>query len=195
MEDKKTAIVIFADGFEEIEALSVVDLLRRAGIYVQMLSLLGETKVTGSHGITVVMDGFFEDWTKCNYKTNSLNKKVDAIILPGGLPGTTNLRKSEKLKSFICKMNEEKKIIAAICAAPTVLNDCGILKSKKITSYPSFENEFTEENYVTDAVVESEHIITSRGVGTVLEFGLLLIEKMCSAEKSLEIKKGILYTS
>lgn len=180
----KQAVVIFADGYEEVEALCVVDLLRRAGVKVSMLALNGEREVTGSHGITFVMDGAFDE-----IKAD----EIDAIVLPGGLPGTTNLRNSEELKNFVLKMDEQQKIVSAICAAPTVLNDAGICKGKRVTSYPSFKEEFTESEYLLEAVVEDGNMVTSRGVGTALDFALVLIKKMISDEKAREIKTSIIY--
>lgn len=183
---KKTAIMVFAPGYEEVEALSAVDLLRRAEVAVKMVSLNGEAEVTSSHGVTLRMDGSFSD---------VLDELADAVILPGGMPGTTYLRQNENLKNYIIQMNEKKKIVAAICAAPTVLLDCGIVFEKKVTSYPSFENEFKDSNYLIDSVVVDENIITSRGVGTALEFGLVLVEKLVSKETSDKIRTGIVLAS
>ncbi len=175
----KKVIVIFADGFEEVEALCAVDLLRRAEMDVSMISLNGDREVTGAHGITLVMDDAFAEISSEN---------IDAVILPGGMPGTQNLKESEKLKSFLIQMYKKQKIIAAICAAPIVLNNAGILNDKNVTSYPGYENELTESKYLLDPVVEDGNIVTSRGVGTAIDFSLVLIEKLSSAEKANSIK-------
>ncbi len=181
----KKAIIVFADGFEEVEALCVVDLLRRAEIDVSMMSLNGDREVTGAHGITLVMDDTFAE---------ASSENTDAVILPGGMPGADNLKESEKLKSYLLQMHKKQKIIGAICAAPIVLNNAGILHDKNVTSYPSFENEFTESKYLSDAVVEDGNIITSRGIGTALDFALVLIKKLVSPEKANSIKSAIIYT-
>jgi 4-methyl-5(b-hydroxyethyl)-thiazole monophosphate biosynthesis len=181
----KRASIIFADGFEEVEALCVVDLLRRAEVDISMLSLNGDREVTGAHGITLVMDDAFAE---------ASTETMDAIILPGGMPGADHLKESEKLKAFLLQMDKKQKVIAAICAAPTVLNHAGILKGKKVTSYPSLSEEFTESQYMTDSVVEDGNIVTSRGVGTALDFSLVLIKKLVSEEKANSIKSAIIYT-
>ena len=123
--------IFFADGFEEIEGLTVVDILRRAGIDISMISINGKKKVTGAHGIALDTD---EDIVQCD------PDKLDMLVLPGGMPGTTNLAACEKLTEALKKADQEKRGIAAICAAPSMLGDLGFLKGKKAVCYPGFES-------------------------------------------------------
>ena len=124
--------VLLADGFEEIEALTVVDLLRRAQIYVDTVSIGDEYQVHGAHGINVQAEDLFEE---------SDFSEADAIVLPGGMPGTTNLKEHEGVRKIVTDFAEGGKIVGAICAAPTVLSDLGLLKGKRIACYPSVESD------------------------------------------------------
>lgn len=181
---RKQVCVFLADGFEEIEGLTVVDLLRRADVKVTTVSVTGEQMIHGAHGIDVMADVMFEEMEYDNQ---------DMLVLPGGMPGTIHLGEHEGLRELLQQFHEKKKYLAAICAAPSVFGQLGLLKGKKATSYPGFEDQLIGAEYMTDEVVVSEHIITSRGMGTAIPFSLTLIEKLVSAEKSEEIGKGIIF--
>ena len=193
----KKVIVMLADGFEEIEALAPVDLLRRAGIEVVTV---GAELVKGSRGISVATDMRVNDFLEdCNK-----NGLPDAIVVPGGLNGTKNLASCKKANDLILKMWEEKKLVCAICAAPViVLSPLGILKNKNFTCYPSMENDFAEfagQNWEekvlgsvhhTENVVIDGNLITSRGAGTALAFSFAIIQALCGKEIMEQVKKSI----
>lgn len=180
----KQVSVFLADGFEEIEGLTVVDLLRRAGVEVTTVSITGEKTIHGAHGIDVQADKLFEEM---NYD------KQDMLVLPGGMPGTLNLGAHEGLEKLMRKFYGDKKYLAAICAAPSVFGKYGFLKGRKATSYPGFEEQLESAECVTDAVVVDEFVITSRGMGTAIPFSLALIEQLIGVEKADEIGKSIIF--
>jgi len=180
----KKVYAFFATGYEEVEALTVVDLLRRAGVEVNMVSVTGEATVVGSHNIGINMDSKFDD---NNYDDG------DLFFLPGGMPGTTNLLACEKLCQLLVMKNNEGKRLAAVCAAPSVFGQLGLLKGKKATSYPGFEEKLIGATYVTDSVVTDGVITTSRGMGTSIDLGLELISLLCDEETAKSIGKGIIY--
>lgn len=183
---KKTIAIHLADGFEEIEAISIIDLLRRAELDVLMVSVTGKKEVTGSHHITVKADTLFED---VDYKN------VFMIVLPGGMPGASNLDAHQGLRDQIKQFNDQNRPLAAICAAPMVYGNLGILKGKQAVCYPGFEKYLKEADVLDVPVVESANVITGKGIGAALEFGLKLIEKTVSPEKARAIAKQILVAS
>jgi 4-methyl-5(b-hydroxyethyl)-thiazole monophosphate biosynthesis len=158
-------LMFLAPGFEEIEAVTIIDLLRRADIEVVAAGLERDS-ITGSHGITISGDVFYKDIDPDDF---------EYLIIPGGQPGTNNLKEDEKVLDTVRKFEKENKLIGAICAAPTVLHKAGILENKKVTSYPSEKKVFETSIYKENHVVRDENIITSRGVGTAIEFALELI--------------------
>jgi len=176
--------VFFADGFEEIEGLTVVDILRRAGVETQMVSIKEDVMVTGSHGIAVKTDVCLKD-SDCS--------DADMLVLPGGMPGTKYLGACEKLTDLLIKFYAEGKKVAAICAAPSVLGDLGILKGKKACCYPGFEDRLAGAEVVFDEVAVDGNVTTSRGMGTAIPFALALTAQLVSEEKALELKNGIIY--
>lgn len=176
--------VFLADGFEEIEGLTVVDLLRRAEIEVKTVSIGGDLNVTGAHQIIVEADQIFEEMDF---------RDVCLLVLPGGMPGTLNLGKHRGLTELLKKYNSERKQIAAICAAPSILGDLGILDGRKATSYPGFEERLKGAIFSTNSVVISDNIITSRGAGTAIPFALALVAQIKGEDKANEIKKSIIY--
>lgn len=180
----KKVCVLLADGFEEIEALTTVDLLRRAKIYVDTVSITEEYTVHGAHGINVQTEDLFEE---VNFA------EADMVVLPGGIPGTPNLDAHEGVRRVVNDFFQEGKYVAAICAAPTVLGNLGILKGKRITCYPSVENQIQGAAITRVPVVADGNIITSRGVGTAIDFALKLIEILSGDEKAKEIADAILY--
>ncbi len=180
---RKTAIFL-ADGFEEIEALTVVDLLRRAGIDITTVSIMGRKSVTGSHNITVEADALFAD---INFND------VDMLILPGGMPGTTNLDSCEPLKEKIREFDSGNKMLCAICAAPTVYGKMGLLKGKKACCFPGREADLLGADVQTAETAVDGHFITSRGMGTAIPFGLAIIAHYQGEDAAKEMAAKIVY--
>lgn len=176
--------VFFAEGFEEIEALTVVDICRRGGLTADMISVTGSVEVTSSHGVTIKADKTFEQ-ADCN--------DYDMLVLPGGMPGTKNLEAHEGLMGQIDTFYEKGKYIAAICAAPSIFGHRGILKGRNACSYPGFESHLEGASVTAGPVEISDHVITSRGMGTAIEFGLAILSIFCGQEKAEELAKGIVY--
>lgn len=176
--------MFFAEGYEEVEALTVVDLCRRAGIRADMVSVTGEMSVAGSHGILVGMDKLFEEADFSGY---------DMLVLPGGMPGTMNLEAHEGLMDQIDAFYEAGKYIAAICAAPSIFGHRGILKNRNACCYPSFESHLEGAEVTANPVEISGHVITSRGMGTAIELGLAIISVLCGQKKSDRLAEGIVY--
>ena len=175
----KKAAVILANGFEEIEALTVVDVLRRAQIPCTVLGF--DKKVVGSHGITVIADEVLD--------ANVFDH--DMIILPGGMPGSTNLKSSETVISILRKMQSEDRYIAAICAAPIVLEHAGVLKGKNYTCYDGFEKETKDGIYIKKAVVTDGKLTTACGPALALDFAFELVRQL--GKDPEQIEKGMLY--
>lgn len=172
----------FADGFEEIEGLTVVDLLRRAEIEIETVSITDKTEVTSSHNITVKTDKIFSE----------INiEKADVLFLPGGVPGTPNLAAHEGLVQALKAFNQSGKRIAAICAAPSILGELGMLHGKKATCYPGYEDKLLGAEYVREKAVTDGNITTARGMGAAIDFGLELIRILVSREKADEIAEAI----
>jgi 4-methyl-5(b-hydroxyethyl)-thiazole monophosphate biosynthesis len=179
----KKIVIILAEGFEEIEAITPIDVWRRAGLNVVIVGLTGKS-VKGSHGITVEADLVLKD----------LKETPDVIFLPGGLPGSTNLADSPAVIELVQKMNREKKLVTAICASPALsLEKSGILAGKRATCYPGFEKNFSSSvTFTTDRVVVDGDIITSRGPGSAAEFALTVVERLVSKEKAQSLKEVLL---
>lgn len=158
--------IFMADGCEEIEGLAVVDVLRRAKMDITTISINKTNTVTGSHNITFLTDTVFEDVDF---------KELEGIILPGGMPGTLNLGAHEGVVNLVKEFAANGKLVCAICAAPSVLGAAGILEGKKATCHPGFEEKLTGAEALLDNVVTDGNIITSRGMGTVIDFGLAIV--------------------
>ena len=180
----KQVKVFLADGFEEIEGLTVVDLLRRAGLSVSAVSITKELLVHGAHEIDVIADEVFE---KVDFSG------VDMLVLPGGMPGTNHLKAHEGLKRLLREFDQQQKYIGAICAAPGVLGEMDLLKGRRATSYPSVEGELKGAQVVREAVVTDGHFITSRGLGTAIDFSLALITVLIDEQKAAEIGASVVY--
>ena len=176
--------VFFAEGFEEIEALTVVDLCRRAAIDVVMVSVTGEEMVTSSHNVSVKTDMQLKDVDF---------SKLDMLVLPGGMPGTLNLEKCEPLMEELDVFYEAGKCISAICAAPSIFGHRGYLEGRKACCYPGFEKELTGAMVSENEVEISDHVITSRGMGTAIPFGLAIVTRFCGKEKADSLSEGIIY--
>lgn len=178
------ACIFLADGFEEIEGLTVVDVLRRAGVEIHMVSITGETKVTGSHGIEI----------KCDTCIGQENfSETELFVLPGGMPGTKNLGACKALTELLTASFEAGKKLAAICAAPSVLGDLGILKGKKACCYPGFEEHLTGAQVVFDQVAQDGNVTTSRGMGTAIPFALEIVRYFADDETVEQVRKGLVY--
>lgn len=164
----KTIAVHLAEGFEEIEAISIIDVLRRAEFDVKIVSVTGNQEVAGSHQIKVTADTLFED---VDYS------QIDMIVLPGGMPGAANLNKHNGLKDQILDFNKSGKPLGAICAAPMVLGQLGLLKNKNATCFPGFE-KYLESANVTGADTETAgNIVTGKGAGVAIKFALKIVEE------------------
>lgn len=177
--------VFAADGFEEIEGLMVVDLLRRAQIAVTLVSITGDTSVTGRSHIEIKADCLFEE-------INNFDD-VDMLVLPGGMPGTTNLDEFRPLKELIRIFCQQGKKVAAICAAPTILGKMGLLEGKEATCYPGLEEQLRGAIRTDKEVVVDGNIITSRGLGTSIVFSLRLIEQLLGAEAAQQVRESIVF--
>ena len=183
----KRAYVFLADGFEEIEGLTVVDVLRRAGVETQTVSVMGRREVNGAHNISVISDILFEELSDSDVCP------ADMLVLPGGMPGTLNLKAHEGLKNLLVKYDSEKEYIAAICAAPSILSGLGMLKDREACAYPSFEEELVCRKVLQVPVVTDGHITTGRGLGAAIPFALRLAGLLCGKEKAEEVRKSIVY--
>ena len=183
---EKKAYVFLADGFEEVEALTQVDLLRRAGVDVKMISVTGEKQVFGAHRIAVHSDATIEQMAM------SLDK-ADMLVLPGGMLGTLGLKNHKGLESLLRRYYRKGLWLAAICAAPTIFGEFGFLEGRKACCYPGMVDVLKGAEVSYDPVCVDGHIITSRGVGTALTFALEMIAQLLGREKADEIAKSIVY--
>jgi len=180
----KMVYLFLADGFEELEALTQVDLLRRAGIGIKTVSVTSSKTVTGAHKIATNADILFSE---------SDYSDAELLFLPGGMPGTTNLSNHEGLCNLLLKKYESNVRIAAICAAPSILGKLGILDNKTATCYPGFEGKLGSANYVNKKVVTDGIVTTSCGVGGAIECALELIRLLKDGQTAKNILEGILY--
>ena len=174
--------VYLADGFEEVEGLTVVDLLRRAGIETDMVSIMGRKEITGARKIPVLADKLFEE-----------QDDPDVIVLPGGMPGTKNLEHCEELMKQVDAFVKDGKLVCAICAAPSILGHRGHLQGRKATVYPGMEGELTGAEWVADKAVTDGNIITARGMGCAIAFGLAIIEKLKGEQAADEMAQKVVY--
>ena len=177
------ALLILAQGHEEVEALTQVDLLRRAEITVTVAGL-GGTVIKGAHNIAITADIILQEFSG----------DFDAVILPGGMPGTNYLCESEVVISTLREANAKGLICAAICAAPMAFDKAGLLAGRKFTCYPSVAEKISSGEYLEKAVVKDGNLITSRGVGTAIPFALRLIETLLHKEEAQKIASAVLYT-
>ena len=179
----KTIYVFLAEGFEEIEALTPVDVLRRAGLSVKTVSVMDKYIVTGAHGVPVLADVMFDE---------VFAEDVEMILLPGGLPGATNLDAHEGLSGMILNFAKAEKPLAAICAAPLVFGNRGLLEGKKATCYPGFETYLKGAQYTATLVEKDGNFITGKGPGAAMEFAFAIVEKYCGIDKVNELKQGMM---
>ena len=176
--------VFFAEGYEEIEALTVVDLLRRAGIETDMVSVTGNKTVTSSHKVPVVMDKLLEEVDFA---------ELDMIVLPGGMPGTKNLEACASLMEQVDAFYENGKYVAAICAAPSIFGHRGMLKGRNACSFPEFESHLEGAQVSKNSVEVSDKVITSRGMGCAIDFGLAIVAEFQGQDAADALAEKIVY--
>jgi 4-methyl-5(b-hydroxyethyl)-thiazole monophosphate biosynthesis len=176
-ERRKRVLVLVADGFEEIEAVTLIDVLRRADLDVTVASPDGGV-VTGAHAIRMATERRFADVKAADH---------DALVLPGGTNNAKTLASHAVAQKLIQEARRLDKIVAAICAAPLALKAAGVIQGAQITSFPGMEREFAGEKYRLERVVKDGRLITSRGPGTSLEFALALVGELCGAEKAAAV--------
>ena len=181
----KKVILFLAEGFEEVEALTVVDYLRRKNINVDTVSITEDNKVKGAHDIIVLADKTIDEIKDIG--------SYDAVIIPGGLPGATNLRDNDKVIDIVKKTDKYSGLVAAICAGPIVLERAGVINGKNVTSYPGFEEELKSGIYIEENVLRDCNIITARGPALAVDFAIEIIEYLLGEEKAKELKDDILY--
>lgn len=179
----KSAFVFFAEGFEEIEAITIIDVLRRADIPTDMVSITGKLAVTGAHDITIHTDLLFEE---ADYS------EAEILILPGGLPGANNLNAHDALKKKLLEFNDAGKPVAAICAAPLVLGGLNILNDKEVVCYPGFESKLLGASISEKPAIKSGNIITGRGPGAALNFALEIVLELKGEELANQLSEGML---
>lgn len=175
--------LFLASGFEEIESIAVIDILRRSNMEITIVSIEKQLEVTGSHHITIKTDVIFE---------NVIFENIEWLILPGGMPGTTNLNKHEKLKEIIKKHYEKGGSIAAICAAPLILGDMNLLQGKSAICYPGYESHLKGALLSHEKVVDAGNIVTAKGAGVTIPFALKIVEKSKGMDKAQEIANKIM---
>jgi len=174
--------IILADGFEEVEAIAIIDILRRAEIHT-VIAGLHAGPMTSARKVRVLPDTVI-DTVKVD--------DFDMIVLPGGQPGADNLNADQRVKELIKSFAQKGKLTGAICAAPIVLASAGLLQGKQATAYPSYKDRLGGAIYAEKAVVEDGNVLTSRGAGTALAFGLAIVARLVSAEKAQKIKEAML---
>jgi len=177
----KKVLVMLAQGCEEIEAVTTIDILRRAGVEVTSTGL-DDLPVLGAHGVMLLADTTLD---------LAQHQDFDMIVLPGGLPGTTNLRNDKRLAALLRKMAHDGKQLAAICAAPSVLAAAGLLDGRKATCYPTCLDGYPKVDLQTAAVVEDGNLTTSRGPGTAMDFALTLVERLTGKAKRQEVEAAL----
>ena len=177
----KTALILFAEGSEELEAVTVVNLLRRAGVTV-IVAGLHAGPLRGSRGTMLLPDTTLDE---------ALAQQYDMVVLPGGQPGTNNLKADERVLKLVRQMHDAGKYVAAICAAPSVLATAGLLDGKHATSFPGALDPFPRVLRQPQAVVEDGKLITSRGPGTAMDFALMLVERLMGHAKRMEVEEGL----
>ena len=176
--------VFLADGFEEIEGLTVVDVLRRGGVDLSTVSITQSRTIHGSHGIDVEADELFSE---ADLEAGTL------YVLPGGMPGTLHLGEKKELCELLVRSKGEGKRIAAICAAPSVLGDLGLLDGERATCHPGFEERLKGATVLTDEVVVSGQMTTSRGMGTAIAFALSLLATLKGQEVADKVAQAMVY--
>lgn len=180
---KKTVLVPMADGTEELEAVAIIDVLRRAEAEVTVASVTGSKHITASRGMILVADALLED---------CLDREYDLIVLPGGVPGADNFRDSKDLITLLKRQVESERLYGAICASPAVvLEHHGLLHGRRATAHPSIVKELSNQDAVDQSVVVDGNCVTSQGAGTAVDFALALVEQLFGQEKQIEVATGM----
>lgn len=175
-------LVFLATGFEEVEAITSIDILRRGGLEVKTVSIQDGLCVLGAHGIAVTADLSFEE----------IPLEAQALVLPGGMPGTLHLKEHQGLRSLLLNFAKQSdKTLAAICAAPSILGELGILRHKKACCYPGFEAQLTEAKVSRQAVECDGNVITANGPGHAMDFALKILERLAGTQKAKEVALGL----
>jgi 4-methyl-5(b-hydroxyethyl)-thiazole monophosphate biosynthesis len=177
----KTALVLFSAGSEELEAVTVVNILRRGGVVVTLAGLTPGA-LRGSRGVLLMPDTTLDE---------ALMHSYDMLVLPGGQPGTNHLKADARVLTLVQQMGAQEKYVTAICAAPSVLAVAGLLDGKRATSYPGTLDAFPQVLQQPEMVVEEGKIITSRGPGTAMDFALILVEHLAGKVKRAEVEAGL----
>ncbi|GAB4485221.1 MAG: DJ-1/PfpI family protein [Thermodesulfovibrionales bacterium] len=175
-------VMLLADGFEEVEAIGIADVLRRAGIET-VLAGLREGQVTGAHNVRVLPDAVID---------SILPEEFDMLVLPGGQPGADNLNADPRVRALITEFSQRGRLLGAICAAPYVLAEAGVLTGLQATSYPSYKDRLGTADYRETSVVEHGNVMTSRGPGTALCFGLAIAKRLAGPEKAEQVRSAML---
>lgn len=178
----KVAKIFIAEGFEETEAVVPYDILLRGGVDVKFVSISGATFVAGAHGLRI----------EAQELLTAEASEADLLMLPGGMPGTLNLGASEALKEVLSKASESGKVVAAICAAPSVIGRMGLLRGRRATCYPGFESELAGAECTSESVVRDGKFITGVGPGASYEFGLALLAELMGTEVASEVKSQMI---
>ncbi len=174
--------IFLANGYEEVEALATADVLRRGGVEIALVSMQESREAKGSHGICVLADSTFKE---------GAYEDADVLILPGGMPGTKTLDGHKGLAEVIKSQFNKGKLVAAICAAPSVLGHLGILKGRKATCFPGFEKELGGAEFVDRPAVIDGNVVTGKSMGTAVDFGLAVYAKLCGEDKASELEKRL----
>ncbi len=183
-------LVPLAPGFEEIEAVTIIDILRRADVEVTVAGTI-DGPIVGSRRVPIVPDATLDAVMDASLQHDA-RAAFDMVVLPGGGEGTANLRRDPRIASLVKRQADRGGYLAAICAAPTVLADAGLLAHKRVTSYPSYQSQLVAGEYRTDRVVVDGRLITSRSPGTALEFALTLVEVLAGPDDSRRIARDVL---
>ena len=178
----RKVLIPLADGFEEIETVTIIDVLRRAEVEV-ITAGLHSGPLEGSRKIKMLADTLLDD---------VLDQPFDALVLVGGQPGVNNLRNDPRVLNLVVRMNQEAKVVGAICAAPLIMRDAGIMEGLHLTSHPGVEKDLSAAVYSEERVVIDKHRITSRAPGTSMEFALALVEMLVSRDKAEELHRAML---
>jgi len=176
---QKKVLVPVADGTEELEAIAIIDVLRRAGALVTIASVSGNRQITTSHGIILIADALIDD---------CVGREYDLVVLPGGIPGAENLRDSRALIELLKHQRDKNRLYGAICASPAlILEHHGLLKNRQATCHPAYVDQLSNKSRVTSRVVVDENCITSQGAGTAIDFALALVEQLFGRQQRDEV--------
>lgn len=181
----KKAYVFMANGFEDIEALAPIDILRRGGVHVTTVSINDNREVESAHGVTILADTTFDEAGDFG--------DADILMLPGGMPGAANLNDHEGVRHALLRQDEQGKWIGAICAAPFILGGLGLLRGKQATCYPGFEGHLEGADYTADLVTIDGHFITGRGPGAAMPYGYAILRELGYADAADALQEGMIF--